>query len=1652
MNTKMNNKISVLRLIILLLIFANINLSAKNKAAYMIPDIGAPGMNVYIEIIAEVDSIGAFGEDGVLYDTPTSESLCLKTINASDAQKVTFGPLTVSWNGRLISSQIFVNPNLTPESWRWNEGIHVPIGLYEDGNLVNTFDFYVVLPCHLGDVSNINSFVLGEGGLGMRSPRGAMIVDSLILADNAKYTISTTDCDLNTPGNQAYLPCIILSMGNIRGGVNTTISVDGNKQDAGVGGGGGGGAFCDNSNVITVGDENLRGGNGFTGGGIGGINNKGILGNGYYSNLGGGIGSGSIDSSLTYNYNHSSNHAGSSLNGVRGVICETTIYEAAGGGTGHPFGISGLGCNDGSVGIRDGAYGGGSGSTDQKRGGHAAYNTNGSSSLQNDGKIHGNKHLIPLAGGSGGASGNPNGTILTRDDLSGYGGGGGGAISLYSYLNNEGGYCIYARGANGGAGTSNKSGNGGSGSGGGIIVSSKLNLSLGTLDVSGGYISNDTAGSGYIRAEAVNNLNFASSLETTSSIIVTDTSSYVDKSKTLELTGSGNGNLYYKRENNDRWFFLASVTGKWKYTITDDIFQYNGDTLFYIAAVQENNRISGTYHDEPAFLMSQAGANILKVELTPYIVVDENKNDLKLRVLNCPDTKISIDAAAIFNNGDADLVLWTDKITQLYDWGTWEYDNPINCETDSANNVIIPNHLRLADGDTAKVNIKLNYTIPADLKGGIYYDTLTIWHNDTVRENPYKLPIEITVYDIELHTLDADFKPIDTLDIGAFCKNENIDSTFHFLVENDEAAVETVQVKDVYFIDESGNLVDSISVNFDLKPSDIKRIEFNISNLNGHAGTNYLYCIINVKECDAFSDTLVIKYFLKETELTFDKNPLNFGKIRLGKDSVIAVTLTNQSNYDVTLRREYFKFAKGDICSIIDESIQPALPTVIRANEDLKFMVKLDASLTSMIADVYDTLIVELPKTNENCENISYLYIEASIVGNILAVNKNMVDFGTIDCTNKVDSIWIVNQVEMETAAKIDDVKIINQIPDNSFRIIQGAEKGTVLQPGDSVLYVIETIYNPANRGNDDIKGTFFLASEGDTIVVNLKYGVDDDIEILRTNIYCGDIPIGVVAEEIVTIRNKGIHDKEIINISLTGNNKVDYKYNNLPLVVPAKGEVNLIINVIPKLDAEIGEFRDTFSIATRCYNYENNVIYGSIIKSDLYFKAIEFNNVVAGCDMTNNSDLKKGFMINNGEAPVVVDEIIGIAGYDSNLFEILSSDELPKTLDKKDTFNIEVLFSSKGSFEGEKNAEILFKVIADGKIDTVRMRLIGHVTKGMIVWPNKPDFGILIEDQTENMSLKLENNTEYEFIVTDAYLKDGMQGFAIPANISGNISIDNPLYINIDFSAHVPYGDKYDTLCVALMYKVYDCLDTVYIPLHAVVTPKTELTFRVSTHNNVSPNLTNYDIPIYLKSTYNALDNLTIENIVLELDKTLFYPKSVNTGNINTEIDNNKRIVTLSNIKVNHINVNEEIELCRIRGDVLLGETDSTGIIVKDVKTSTEGKNIVLNGYLTIETCNQGGNRLVNYGYYPNVKVENNPVVNDIINVECDIVEQGEHYLSIVNYLGDEIVVKNWNVQSSDANRLVFAIPANDLCSGTYILVLTTPTKKYSTNIVIVR
>ncbi|MBE0645956.1 MAG: hypothetical protein IH600_17880, partial [Bacteroidetes bacterium] len=264
--TRMNFRTSM---ILLMVLFAFAQGARAQAISYIIPDIGTPGLNTYVEVIGPHDLVGNFGADG-FYPNNVGDALRLECANAADSAKLIIGPLVVSWNGRMISAQIFIHPDLRPNSDNWqavSAEFIIPLQVRYNGVTQNAATFYIVRPQPA--INTAADGDLGSGGIwGLRSRNGAMIVDSLDLRGSS-YGVSSADCDPGTPGNQGFLPVTIISKGPVRTGSTTIVNVDANGKHGGPGGGGGGGNFC----AFT--GNGSDGGDGFTGGGRGGRNRAG---------------------------------------------------------------------------------------------------------------------------------------------------------------------------------------------------------------------------------------------------------------------------------------------------------------------------------------------------------------------------------------------------------------------------------------------------------------------------------------------------------------------------------------------------------------------------------------------------------------------------------------------------------------------------------------------------------------------------------------------------------------------------------------------------------------------------------------------------------------------------------------------------------------------------------------------------------------------------------------------------------------------------------------------------------------------------------------------------------------------------------------------------------------------------------------------------------------------------------------------------------------------------------------------------------------------------------------------------------------------------------------------------------------------------------
>jgi gliding motility-associated-like protein len=590
---------------------------------YLIPDIGCAGYNTQVEIIATHTQYSAFGPNGFYLNNNDSYVKVFCT-NPEDTNKIVISPLEVSWHGRLITTQIFVKPYVQSNSNLWqslDSEFRIPLSVKVNGVQTNIDTFYIVLPQPA--FSSNTPEVIGQNINTQRSRRGAIIFESFTLTGNGSYEISTADCDPYTEGNQGYLPVNIISLDSMYIGVNSQLNLNANGKNAAPGGGGGG-----------TGSRSGDGGHGFTSGGFSCKTNASTQ---NYS----GESTGYIiplednDSLLMGNY---------SLNGVKGGIgyCD----QGAGGGTGHPFGKSG---RMGPVGIQtpqEGGYGAGSAGGEESvsnpptyGGGGGGNATNGEmgegNASSNGGKIHGNKEISPLFGGSGGGAGN-----VWALNQGGSGGGGGGSIGLFSFGKLSMYGSINANGGDGGNGIDiyaplNTCSGGGGGSGGAIVLGSKCQSEgNGNINVNGGNkgsasgdgsLSNAGGQGGAGRYRQDGETLSLYSLNTIDASQFQGPSSYyqINGIEDFVLNGKGNGetiNIYAKAEHGE-WFLHESINGyvnNWSSN-----FNMSDASIYYFAITQSTSiQSTDTFTFQASQTFSQTAANMVYLNLKPVAIND----------------------------------------------------------------------------------------------------------------------------------------------------------------------------------------------------------------------------------------------------------------------------------------------------------------------------------------------------------------------------------------------------------------------------------------------------------------------------------------------------------------------------------------------------------------------------------------------------------------------------------------------------------------------------------------------------------------------------------------------------------------------------------------------------------------------------------------------------------------------------------------------------------------------------------------------------------------------------------------------------------------------------------------------------------------------
>lgn len=1616
-------------LLVLLLLWGSMGLYAQPRLAYMIPDIGTPGMNTYVEFIAEHDAFGTFGPDNtddnnstMIYLNNPGDAIRVKCTNPLDTNKVIIGPLIVSHEGRMIATQLFIHPDmkkpsLYPNSWDWSQlrrEFRIPIHVEINGVVSKSDTFYIVRPFEV-DPKSINEKILGQGRLGKRSPRGAMLIgyddpkkDSYnVFFGNGTYTVSTNDCDPYRDGNQGYLPFTLLVKGTVTGDVlngGTIISVDASGKNGGPGGGGGGGSFCD---AATLGDRTRIGevgGIGFTGGGKGGRNNGGTSAQQIYAEEIQSItkGTGGAD--------------GRSLNGVAAPLTRGGRYENAGGGTGYPFGVSGISWDGDQP---SGGFGGGSGERQDARGGAGGFATEGQGDNQSGGKIVGNLPIIPMAGGSGGASGNPQiGFPFTSPECSGVGGGGGGAVRLFAYQISQ--IHISARGADG----SNQAPEGGAGSGGSISMCSKTAIDKVTTDVEGGgKVGNNTihdGGEGRVRYDAE-----------TYSVIPTGISVYRGPQSKRFDRKVQRGSFVYQGTNNAIQTYTRNYFkpfGKpwsdnkvnenpqgsgstWSNTVNLNDRNAYPETLYFLVTTQSNvGYVKTGFTAAPARIMSQAAAEIVEIDEGPVAICQDT---VQFDSLLCPQDYKQI-IGKVWNEGGAELRL----LSTNFRLGTQGFS------------VVSIDKTTIQPNDTARITFA--WQVPANAKALDFEDDLLIKTNDPdpTRETiTMKVLLHRDTLDIALVDNITDVNEIDTIDFGTVCSNSPQSKTIFY---RNNSSVDITPA--AFILGDNANFQVSYVVPQPFMPGMSMPITISYSaKSKGDIATSF---IVSTPQCST-SDTVFIRAKGIETQLDYVGTG-QFNNIRVGEKATLTLSLVNNGTANAELPANFFTL--NSPFRVI--STTPSLPVVLFPAQTLNVTIEyapLQEGKDSAVLSIASLL------TQQSCRDTASILLSGNgYISNVVTSVASLQFGSTARCQIQTDTLRLINRGG--AIVRLDSVALITGTHPQGFTIIEQPPIPTDISPNDSVTYIVQ--FNPNNgvRGLNSAIIVMFTNDRDFPIIQRPISAIREDLQTgLPALVTLPNGIVGTNALGTLTIQDSQNTGLTVVDIQARLSNS-----NPKNFVVPAGGSQQITFS-LPLTKA--GRVRDTIMIVFSQPCTDTQVVIVEVIAqlaSATQNTYINFGTVEY-CERKSDTII----IANTGDIPVTIASM-DIQGIDKSFYRFISSMTFPAVLSKGQILKRAIEFLPSTTIDGSKKAEVVSQIIVNGVPIPYITELHGERRSPLLAAPDNPT--LRVEEQSQlTQRFTLRNNGTVPVMINDVRIENIPNDIRIIPNAPITLPIQLLPTQEIEFTIiFTPVRVYSEQKTILVEYNSASCTEIKKVSLNVESVPTIRTYIYLPKDTTLNPRTTEYSIPLTMRMTptNSELNTVSFRAEIL-IDERLFLPTKVTKGRLTvlppdkSKTRRNRVIIEGDDISVS----NSSPIITEIVGDALLGSIEKDSLLwgasaFRWTRGTAARVDSTVNGLLALSVCEEGGKRLLYDSVFAvsSILIQPHPSSGSA-NIEVSDIEIGEYSLKIYAANGEKMFEEFWENTQVHGERRKITINEEILQSGYYTVVFQKPSgREYAT------
>lgn len=1578
-----------MRILLCLLIAIAGNVIAQPRISYLTPDVGTTRWATYVEIIGPYDVPGVYGSALFSMNNP-GDALRVRCARPADTATITIGPLVVSWDGRMISTMIFVSPLAQPNSDRWQDlrsEFRIPIVVEFNGSVSQPDTFYVVRPFTIGDLANNPDRVFGEGSLGRRSPRGAMIIDSAILAATAAYTISLVDPDSRTPGNQAYLPFTLIALGDIRGRNGSQIRADADGPNGGPGGGGGGGGYA-NYNLLSN-ERGEPGGNGFTGGGPGGYNNSGIPGAQPSSKRRPGAGSGETLAEANTN-----TFGSRALNGLPGGE-STTSHENAGGGTGHPFGLSGTACAERTSCDPSGGFGGGSGSREAQRGGGGGFGTDGTSERdrQNGGRAHGNKALVPLAGGSGGASGNPDGF-----NESSTGGGGGGAIAIHGRMLAN--FDVYALGA---AASTSKDINGGAGSGGGVILGMRFdNAAAGFVSAQVGSRTGSQVlegGRGRARYDAR-----VGPSDTYYRGPLTDTLTYTLLD--MPLSGHGDGSILdvYVKPERGPWRLLDSIQSDRLVSWRAKVRLPRGDTLYYVAVAQRYPSPTQTnYTYDPHLVFSQSAWNIVHL-FGPSII--DAPTSLNMGVYRCQSVE-QTETIVIRNDGDSPL-----EIAEA----NWAGAPGFRIVSPT----VFPDSVPVG-GSKQYV---IGYMAP-DGTSGPQVGQLLLTHDDTTQagtKNPWRVDVSV---DVRMADLEYRWRGIsaDTINLGTLCVGAAVaDEITVTTIGTDATLLVRYVTTDASLLEVAANLP------FTVNPSLSRNLGLTLT--AKRIGPAVVATLLYVDQCPE-PDTIWLSYegvqpFLRQV------GDGQFGDVSIGSSRTLTIELRNDGTSDADLSAPPTLPAPFRIVSVV-----PALPSIVKPGNSVLVTVEYTPTTTDEHTAI---LRLETIAYRRSCADTTVILLAGRGVRTEVVIEPTVLSFKpTGSCGSDTLSAMVRNTGS--TPVRVIYPAFINGVDAADFAIVQQPVSDTTLPAGGSATY--EVVFAPVPGSNAQRTGSLHVRTDQTAVpeVVTRLAGSHVRLQVDGpTVIDLGLLQSGAAEQRTVPYTNTSGGRITVSNLRST--RPAELQASPTAFVFDDGAIQDLLIEVTPLVE---GAYQDTIVMVASepCPDSVAIVVRWTVEAAELGVQNVLDFGTLSTCESARDTMT----IANTSAFPVeLVDAVI--TGADAALFTIVNPAAVTNaSLAAGQTVDVIVDFTPQGGTDGLKSAILTTRARLNTKLTSFTTRLEGIRQTAFPSTPGVVAFGNVDVLSSSVLTTSVVNTSTLPVRVLSVRMQQTPSVFspaaaALPRVLAPGERLD----IIVTFT---PTDARFfaDSILVEVDQP---CSDVRPIPVYGTGRLNVEFSL-VLPEVVIDPTNDNVVLPVRGRiATGTAETAQTSLDVLITYESPLFVAQQIVPGTIVRHEVIGGRTQLEVNIPATTISKTDGV-VFEIHGQGTLGSIDSTDLTFERAVASAEGttpKVRTSNGWLKTELCEAGGDRLITRAGSLAIVASPTPASDDLI-LTVSLYEKGLHDVQMIDATGT--VVDRWSWMNDGPTTSTFTIPVQNLGSGTYRVILRTPTRQRSVPAVVI-